>query len=114
MHLARAFAPLLLLALPLAAAERSFAVDRNHTVLGFKASTLLFEVPGRFGRYKVDIAGDPDAPSSVKVRVEVNAASIDTSNPTRTPTSRAPTSSTRPTSPSWCSLRTRPGRRATR
>ena len=83
MHLARAFAPLLLLALPLAAAERSFAVDRNHTVLGFKASTLLFEVPGRFGRYKVDIAGDPDAPSSVKVRVEVNAASIDTSNPTR-------------------------------
>lgn len=83
MRLLRAFAPLLLLLQPLAAADRSFTVDRNHTVLGFKAATPLFEVPGRFDRYRVEITGDPDAPAAVKVRVEFDAASINTANPGR-------------------------------
>jgi len=83
MHLVRAFGPLLILLTPLAAADRTFTVDRNHTVLGFKAATPLFEVPGRFDRYRVDITGDPEVPSAVKVRVELDAASINTANPSR-------------------------------
>lgn len=83
MHLGRALAPLLLLLQPLSAADRTFAVDRAHTVFGFKAGTPLFEVPGRFDRYRVDISGDPDAPASVKVRVELEAGSINTSNSSR-------------------------------
>jgi polyisoprenoid-binding protein YceI len=83
MNLGRALAPLILLLHPLAAADRIFTVDRNHTVLGFKAATPLFEVPGRFDRYRVDITGDPDAPAAVKVRVELDAASINTNNPAR-------------------------------
>lgn len=83
MNLSRALAPLLLLLQPLSASERAFALDRAHTVFGFKAATPLFEVQGRFDRYKVDILGDPDAPSSVKVRVELEAGSINTANSTR-------------------------------
>lgn len=75
--------PALLLALPLLAQTRVFRVDDNHTVLGFKASTLLFDVPGRFTRYKVDIVGDPAAPESAKVHLEIDAKSINTANTTR-------------------------------
>ena len=45
--LLRSLLPALLLALPLLAQTRVFRADENHTVLGFKASTLLFDVPGR-------------------------------------------------------------------
>lgn len=83
MRFFRAFAPLLLLLQPLAGADRIFTVDRNHTVLGFKAATPLFEVPGRFDRYRIDITGDPDAPAAVQVRVELEAGSINTANPGR-------------------------------
>jgi len=55
-----------------------FRVDANHTVIGFKASTLLFDVPGRFDTYKVEIQGDPAAPAGAKVRVEIEARSINT------------------------------------
>ena len=75
--------PALLLAFPLLAQTRVFRVDDNHTVLGFKASTLLFDVPGRFTRYKADIVGDPAAPESAKVRLEIDARSINTANATR-------------------------------
>jgi polyisoprenoid-binding protein YceI len=74
----RALLPALLLALPLSAQTRVFRVDDNHTVLGFKASTLLFDVPGRFTRYQVNIQGDPDAPAGAKVQVDIDAKSINT------------------------------------
>ncbi|MDP1832039.1 MAG: YceI family protein [Geothrix sp.] len=70
----------LLLAVPLMAQNRVFRVDDNHTVLGFKASTLLFDVPGRFTRYKADIQGDPASPEGAKVRVDIEARSINTAN----------------------------------
>ncbi len=89
MHL-RALLPLLLVLQPLAAADRVFAVDRAHTVFGFKASTPLFEVPGHFDRYAVDITGDPDAPATVAVRVELEAASINTANAGRDTHLRSP------------------------
>ncbi|HEX9081548.1 MAG TPA: YceI family protein [Holophagaceae bacterium] len=73
----------LLLVSPLAAGTQRFTPDTNHTIFGFKASTLLFDVPGRFDRYRVDIKGDPDKVSDVSIRVELEAASIDTANATR-------------------------------
>lgn len=76
--LLRSILPALLLALPLLAQPRVFRVDENHTVLGFKASTLLFDVPGRFTRYKADIQGDPAAPEGAKVQLDIDAKSIST------------------------------------
>ncbi len=74
----RSLRPALWLALPLMAQPRVFRVDDNHTVLGFKASTLLFDVPGRFTHYKADIQGDPAAPEGAKVQIEIDAKSIST------------------------------------
>jgi polyisoprenoid-binding protein YceI len=86
----RAFAPLLLLTLSLAAQSRTFRVDTTHTVLGFKASTLLFDVPGRFTRYKADIQGDPATLEGAKVRLEIDARTVDTANGTRDEHLRSP------------------------
>ncbi len=86
----RAFAPLLLLTLSLAAQSRAFRVDTTHTVLGFKASTLLFDVPGRFTRYQADIQGDPATLAGAKVRLDIDARSVDTANATRDGHLRSP------------------------
>jgi len=72
-----------LLGLPLSAQVKSFRVDPNHTVLGFKASTPIFDVPGHFGRHRIEIQGDPTTLANLKVRVELDARSIDTANRTR-------------------------------
>ncbi len=81
--LLRSILPALLLALPLTAQPRVFRVDDTHTVLGFKASTLLFDVPGRFPNYKADIQGDPASPAGAKVLLDIDTGSINTSNDTR-------------------------------
>ncbi|HEY3400905.1 MAG TPA: YceI family protein [Geothrix sp.] len=86
----RSLLPALLLALPLLAQPRVFRVDDTHTVLGFKASTLLFDVPGRFTRYKADIEGDPASLEGVKVRLDIDAGSINTANTTRDEHLRSP------------------------
>ncbi|MFN7958665.1 MAG: YceI family protein [Holophagaceae bacterium] len=75
--------PALLLAVPLLAQTKVFRVDDNHTVIGFKASTLLFDVPGRFTRFKADIQGDPASLEGVSVRLDIDARSINTSNAKR-------------------------------
>ena len=69
--------------LTLAAQVKSFKPDTTHSVIGFRAATVLFDVPGRFDRYQADIAGDPADPAGAKVRVEIDATSIDTSNAKR-------------------------------
>ena len=74
---------LLVTASSLGAQSRTFRVDTNHTVLGFKASTLLFDVPGRFDRFKAEIQGDPDTLAGVAIRIELDARSIDTANKKR-------------------------------
>lgn len=72
--------PALLLAAPLLAQVKTFRVDDNHTVIGFKASTLLFDVPGRFTRFKADIQGDPATLEGASVRLDIDARSINTAN----------------------------------
>lgn len=65
------------------AAEKKFTADTNHTIIGFTASTLLFDVPGHFEKYKVNISGDPDTAADAKIKLEIDAASIFTDNKTR-------------------------------
>lgn len=88
--LLRFLGPALLLAFPLTAQSQVFRVDDNHTVLGFKASTLLFDVPGRFTRYKADIQGDPASLEGAKVRIDIDAKSISTANSGRDEHLRTP------------------------
>ena len=52
-------------------------------MLGFKASTPLFDVPGRFTQYKADIQGDPATLEGAKVRLDIEAKPINTANGTR-------------------------------
>ena len=80
MRLMRLIVPVLFAALPALAQVKTFKVDANHTVLGFKASTLLFDVPGRFDRFKADIQGDPATLEGVSIRLEVDARSVNTAN----------------------------------
>lgn len=63
---------------PAFAGDLTFKPDTNHTVLGFRAATLLFKVPGAFRSYKVDIAGDPNTLADAKVKLSIDAKSIDT------------------------------------
>ena len=69
--------------LPAFAGTKVFTPDTTHSVIGFRAATLLFKVEGRFDRYTMDIQGDPDALGTVKVDVAIDTASIDTQNGTR-------------------------------
>jgi len=80
MRMLRLLLPVLLSALPALGQGKRFRVDTNHTVLGFKAATLLFDVPGRFTRYKADIQGDPATLEGVSIRLDIDARSIDTGN----------------------------------
>lgn len=83
MRLPACFLSILLLGAPLAAGTPTFTPDTNHTFFGFKASTLLFDVPGRFDSYKLAIQGDPENLSHVSIRVDIAADSIETHNALR-------------------------------
>jgi polyisoprenoid-binding protein YceI len=72
-----------LLIAPAFAGEKTFAPDTAHTMIGFKAATLLFDVPGAFRSYKVEVNGDPAALENAKVKLSIDTASIDTANKQR-------------------------------
>lgn len=78
-HLIQLLAALLWFA-PLFSGDRTFRADRDHTRLGFKAATLLFDVPGKFTRYTVELSGDPDSLEGARALVQLETASIDTQN----------------------------------
>ena len=65
------------------AGPKSFEIDPNHSLFAFNASTLLFDVPGRFDKYKITVSGDPDTLADAKVQIEIDAASINTNNKPR-------------------------------
>ncbi len=77
-------AALLLLApaTALSAGEKTFTPDTIHSRIGFSAKTL-FKVDGNFGKYTTAISGDPDTLENATVRVEIEAASINTENKSR-------------------------------
>lgn len=65
-------------------------LDTVHSRLAFTASTLLFDVEGRFSDYKVLVDGDPKKPDAAKVKVEIAVSSIDTGNAKRDEHLRSP------------------------
>lgn len=65
------------------AAVKQFEVDANHSIFGFTASTLLFDVQGHFDKYKVQASGDPETLADAKVQIEIDVKSINTANKTR-------------------------------
>ncbi len=83
MRLSACFLSAFVLAAPLIAGPQTFTPDTNHTIFGFRASTLLFDVPGRFDRYKLNIKGDPADLAGASIRVELDATSVDTANALR-------------------------------
>lgn len=58
-------------------------LDSVHTRVGFTASTLLFDVPGQFKSYQLQIDGDPTKPTQAKVMLTIDAATINTDNSKR-------------------------------
>ena len=73
-----ALCAILLAAAPAFAGEKTWETDGAHTMIGFRAGTFLFDVPGKFEKYSVAITGDPAKPSAKSVRVEIDAATIST------------------------------------
>lgn len=72
----------LMLALP-ASAQR-YVVDPDHTAITFQMSHLGFSTfHGRFSSYRFEIDFDPEDIEDARVRVEIDAASIDTGSVTR-------------------------------
>ena len=69
--------------LPASTWAKKLELDGNHSYLAFTASTVIFDVEGRFSRYKVDASGDADTGADGQIRVEIDTKSIDTSNKTR-------------------------------
>jgi len=65
------------------AAYTPIELDAVHTKVAFTASTILFDVDGEFGKYAIEVDGDPSKPESVKVRAAIDVASIDTENTKR-------------------------------
>lgn len=63
---------------PALAGDPTFKADTNHTVIGFKASTILFDVPGAFRKYEAQISGDPKTAGGASVKLVLDARSIDT------------------------------------
>lgn len=68
---------------PASAWAKKLELDANHSYLAFTASTVIFDVEGRFTRYKIDASGDAETGADGQIRVEIDARSIDTGNKTR-------------------------------
>ena len=77
------FLSIALLSLALHAQAPVFSLDATHSKMAFKASTLLFDVPGQFDRYTVTVHGDPATLAGASVRVDLEAASVNTQNKDR-------------------------------
>jgi polyisoprenoid-binding protein YceI len=69
---------------------KKFENDGNHTIIGFKASTVLFDVDGRFNKYNLAVEGDPEKPGAARISLVIDAASIDTGNKKRDDHLRTP------------------------
>jgi polyisoprenoid-binding protein YceI len=58
-------------------------LDMVHSRLSFTASTVLFDVEGRYTNFKLLVAGEATQPETLKVKLEVAANSINTDNAKR-------------------------------
>lgn len=65
------------------AAFSALKLDTVHSKVGFTAATVLFDVDGDFGKFSVDIDGDPNKPETVKVEANIDVSSLNTNNSKR-------------------------------
>ncbi|MDL2718643.1 MAG: YceI family protein [Acidobacteriota bacterium] len=69
---------------PAARAEKeTFTFDKPHTEFGFKVRHFVSKVGGRFTKFDGTIELDRANPATSTVKLKIDAASIDTGNPTR-------------------------------
>lgn len=73
---------LFLAAAPLPAAE-TYVVDKGHSEAGFKVRHLVSKTAGRFADFSGRIQVDPAKPEASTVEFTIQAASIDTNEPSR-------------------------------
>jgi polyisoprenoid-binding protein YceI len=60
-----------------------YQIDRSHSEVRFRVRHLLSRVGGQFKDFTGQIAFDPDRPEASNVKVQIDAASIDTGVPDR-------------------------------
>lgn len=64
-------------------ATRTFQIDKSHSEVTFQVRHLLTRVRGRFSEFEGSIDFNADRPEASAVRLEINAASIDTNQADR-------------------------------
>ncbi len=60
-----------------------FRIDPAHSALTFKATSRLVNADGRFHRFAGEVSVDPRDPTTARISITVDAASIDTVNTKR-------------------------------
>ena len=66
-----------------AVATRTYQIDKAHSEAAFQVRHLLGKVRGRFADFDGVIDFDPDAPEAGSVQFTIQAASINTNEPSR-------------------------------
>jgi len=80
---ALSIAVLLACALTASAAVERYTADVSHSSVGFSIRHFFSKVPGRFGKFTVELSGDKADLSKATVTTTIEAASIDTGNEAR-------------------------------
>lgn len=65
------------------AAPTTYAIDTNHSHVGFSVRHFFSKVPGNFTKFTGSIVYDPAKPAEAKVNAEIDASSINTRNEKR-------------------------------
>jgi polyisoprenoid-binding protein YceI len=65
------------------AAPATWAIDQNHSEVGFSIRHFFSKVPGNFGKFQGAIVYDPQKPEVSSVKVEIDPSSINTQNEKR-------------------------------
>ena len=60
-----------------------WTIDSGHSRVGFSVRHFFTPVEGGFGEYDIALGFDPEAPERSRVRVTIDAASVDTDNERR-------------------------------
>jgi polyisoprenoid-binding protein YceI len=66
-----------------ATTTRTFSIDKAHSEAVFQVRHLITKVRGRFSNFQGTVEFDEDRPELSSVKVSIDAASIDTSEPDR-------------------------------
>ena len=76
---------------PAAGAEVArYRIDLAQSILGFKATSRVVNADGRFHRFGGDVSVDPRDPTTARISLTIETASIDTANTKRDNHLRSP------------------------